>query len=237
MIWGTSFSNDFYGEYPLEDNPMAGLAGVFAEENSRASLFEAMQRRETFGTSGPRIVPRFFGAWDLPEDLCERGDLVVEGDARGVPMGGDLPPATQTQKARGPIFVVSALADAGTPAHPGNALQRLQIVKGWAEGETLHQQVIDVAGEADNGADVDPATCAPRGSGARALCGVWRDPAFDPERRAFYYARVIENPSCRYTARYCLTRSEDQRPAVCDDPGVPKTIQERAWTSPIWYEG
>ena len=82
-----------------------------------------------------------------------------------------------------------------------------------------------------------PATCAPRGSGARALCGLWRDPAFDPERRAFYYARVIENPSCRYTARYCLTRPEDQRPAVCDDPGVPKTIQERAWTSPIWYEG
>ena len=217
-------------------NP-GGLAGVFAEENSRASLFEAMQRRETFGTSGPRIVPRFFGGWDLPGDLCERDDLVARADAGGVPMGGDLPPATADEKAGGPVFVVSALADPGTATHPGNPLQRLQIIKGWAEGEILHQQVVDVAGDAHNGADVDPASCEPRGPGARSLCGVWRDPDFDPERPAFYYARVVENPSCRYTARYCLTRSADERPAVCDDPAVPKIIQERAWTSPIWYEG
>ena len=90
-------------------NP-GGLAGVFAEENSRARLFEAMQRRETFGTSGPRIVPRFFGAWDLPADLCKRADLVAQGDARGVPMGGDLPQATAAHKTRGPIFVVSAIS-------------------------------------------------------------------------------------------------------------------------------
>ena len=217
-------------------NP-GGLAGVFAQENSRASLFEAMQRRETFGTSGPRIVPRFFGAWDLPGDLCSRADLVTQADALGVPMGGDLTQGTGTQKAQGPVFVVSALADPGTDAHPGNDLQRLQIVKGWAEGTTLHQQVVDVAGNAANGADVDPATCAPRGAGARALCGMWRDPDFDPNQPAFYYARVIENPSCRYTARYCLTRPDSERPPVCDDPEVPRTIQERAWTSPIWYEG
>jgi len=215
-------------------NP-GGLAGVFAEENSRASLFEGMQRRETFGTSGPRIVPRLFGGWDLPEDLCARLDLVDQGYQHGVPMGGDLPARAKGDRATGPTFVASALADAGTPRHPGNALQRLQIIKGWAEGETLHQQVIDIAGAPDNGATVDPTTCATHGAGEAALCGAWRDPDFDPDQSAFYYVRVIEDPSCRYTARYCLNLPATERPAVCDDPNVPRVIQERAWTSPIWY--
>ena len=216
-------------------NP-GGLAGVFAEENSRASLFEAMQRRETFGTSGPRIVPRFFGGWNLPTDLCDRADLVEQGYAQGVPMGSDLPAAGETAPEQGPVFVASALADPGTAAHPGNALQRLQIIKGWVEGETIHQRVIEVAGDPDGSARVDPLTCDPSHSGARALCGTWRDPDFDPARPAFYYARVIEDPSCRYTTRYCLGLPNEERPAVCDDPAVPRLIQERAWTSPIWYE-
>ena len=211
-------------------NP-GGLAAVWAEENTRASLFDAMQRRETFGTSGPRISVRFFGGWDYPQDLCAGANLVAAGYAQGVPMGGDLPARDATA---GPVFAASALADPGTPTHPGNLLQRVQIVKGWADGDVLHQEVHDIAG-ADNGASVDPATCEPRGVGETALCGVWRDPNFDPARRAFYYARVIENPSCRYTARYCGNQPEAERPAVCDDPKVPKTIQERAWTSPIWY--
>jgi hypothetical protein len=213
-------------------NP-GGLAVVWAEENSRASLFDAMQRRETFGTSGPRMSVRFFGGWDYPEDLCSAPDLVARGYAGGVPMGSDLPSRAGEG---GPVFVLSALADAGTAKHPGTPLQRIQIVKGWAEGETLHQSVHEVAGNADNGADVDPATCDPRGPGAAALCGVWRDPDFDPKKRAFYYARVVENPSCRYTARYCLNQAEADRPDVCSDPDVQKVIQERAWTSPIWYD-
>ena len=211
-------------------NP-GGLAAVWSEENTRESLFDAMQRRETFGTSGPRMSVRFFGGWDYPEDLCSREDLVETGYARGVPMGADLPTGAG---AAGPVFVVSALGDPGTASRPGLPLQRVQIIKGWAEGETLHQEVVDVA-TSNLDADVDLATCSSRGAGAAALCGVWRDPDFDPERRAFYYARVVENPSCRYTARWCLDQPQDARPSVCTDPDVPKVIQERAWSSPIWY--
>ncbi len=149
-----------------------------------------------------------------------------------MPIGSELP---SRKGEGGPAFVLSALADPGTQEHPGNSLQRVQIVKGWAEGEALHQAIYDIAGNADNGADVDPATCDSRGAGDATLCGVWRDPDFDPEQRAFYYARVVENPSCRYTTRYCLNLPEAGRPDVCSDPDVPKVIQERAWTSPIWY--
>ena len=213
-------------------NP-GGLAAVWAEENSRASLFEGLQRRETFGTSGPRFSVRLFGSWKPhPEDLCGASDLAAQGYRTGVPMGADLPapPAADAQ----PSFVVSALADPGAPGRPAGWLQRVQIVKGWADGGALHQAVYDVAG-GPNGADVDPRTCEARGPGAMTLCGVWRDPDFDPARRAYYYARVIENPSCRYTARYCLGLSAEEKPPVCGDPAVPRTIQERAWTSPIWY--
>ncbi len=241
-------------------NP-GGLAGVWAEENSRASLFDAMQRRETFGTSGPRISVRFFGGWDFPEDLCEGGNLVSVGYAQGVPMGADLPPPPATltdsvadrmantianpidnrmtragsQANRSPRFVISALADPGTRDHPGGRLQRIQIVKGWAEGDALHQAIYDIGGDANNAADVDLASCEPRGPGYTTLCGTWRDPDFDPDQRSFYYARVVENPSCRYSARYCLNQPPGEGPAVCTDPEVPKTIQERAWSSPIWY--
>jgi hypothetical protein len=99
----------------------------------------------------------------------------------------------------------------------------------------FHQAVYDLAGDADSGADVDLATCEPRGSGASSLCAVWRDPLFDAERPAVYYARVVENPSCRWSWWQCLSLPADQRPNGCDDPTVPKVIQERAWTSPIWY--
>ncbi len=215
----------------VRNNP-GGLVAVWAEENSREAIFEALRRRETYGTSGPRIAVRFFGGWELPTDLCETGDFVARADAAGVPMGGDLPAAAG---AGAPRFAVSALRDPGSATHAGGLLQRVQIVKAWADEEGLHQAVYDVAGSRDNGADVDLGTCEPRGPGLAAACGVWSDPDFDPTRGAVYYARVVENPSCRYSTRQCLAIPEAERPPACSDPTVPRTIQERAWTSPIWY--
>ncbi|MBK7950503.1 MAG: DUF3604 domain-containing protein [Deltaproteobacteria bacterium] len=219
--------------YPARSNP-GGIAGVWAEENSRDAIFDAMKRRETFGTSGPRMTARFFGGWNLPGELCAMPDLVERGYASGVPMGGDLPARPEGTSA--PSFVVSALRDVGIADHPGGLLQRVQIVKGWVDAEDkLHQAVYDVAG-GPNDASVDPATCEPRGTGAEGLCAVWTDPEFDPDRSAVYYVRVLENPSCRWTARQCLALPADRRPEACRDPAIPTTIQERLWTSPIWYD-
>ena len=214
-------------------NP-GGLAGVWAEENSRDSLFDAMRRRETFATSGPRIAPRFFGGWDLPDDICDRENLVEEGYAQGVPMGGDLP---KRPGDRMPTFAVFAARDPGTAENPGGLLQRAQIVKGWVGPKgRFHQAVYDVAGTPDNGASVDLATCETSGPGYTSLCGVWRDPDFDPDRSAVYYARVIENPSCRWSWWQCLAFAPEDRPEGCRDPAIPQVIHERAWTSPVWYE-
>ncbi len=212
-----------------------GLVAVWATENSRDAIFSGMKRRETYGTSGPRISARFFGGWSYPDDLCEDAQMVARGYAEGVPMGGDLPP--RPDHAEAPIFVVSALRDPGTAELPGSLLQRLQIIKGWVDGEgRARQSVLDVAGSADNGASVDLETCTPRGPGSASACAVWRDPDFEPAKRAFYYARVVENPSCRYSSYECIGTAPGSQPAHCADPTVPKTVQERAWTSPIWYE-
>ncbi|MCA9504917.1 MAG: DUF3604 domain-containing protein [Myxococcales bacterium] len=217
------------------DNP-GGLAVAWAEENTRESIFAALRRRETYATSGPRIGLRFFGGWDYPADLCSDPDLVKKGYAGGVPMGGDLTRASGTASgASAPRFVVSALADPGLPEHPGGALQRVQIVKvtSDAEGRAI-QTVLDVAG-GPNDATVDLSTCEPKGIGATSLCAVWSDPDFDPTERAAYYARVVENPSCRAFARVCNATKGDARPSACDDPAIPRIAQERAWSSPIWY--
>ena len=223
---------------PRAGRNLGGLAGVWAEENSREAIFDALRRRETYGTSGPRMSVRFFGGYDLPEGLCDDPDLVARGYAEGVPMGGELGTAPKhwlTRKTKAPRFVVSAMADPGTSAHPGGLLQRAQIVKGWADDDgRIHQQVIDVAG-GPNDAGVDTASCTPRGAGAKTLCGEWTDPDFDPDRAAVYYARVVENPSCRQSGWACV--DGPNRPAWCDAPTTVKTIQERAWTSPIWTEG
>ncbi len=209
-----------------------GLAGVWAEENSRDALFDAMKRRETFGTSGPRITARFFGGWDYAPGLCNDADLVEKGYAQGVPMGGDLPP--RPDDAAAPRFVVSALRDLGTAEHPGGLLQRAQVVKGWVDEDGLfHQAIYDVAG-GDNDADVDLENCTPQGRGHDTLCSVWTDPDFDPGKNAVYYVRVLENPSCRWSTRQCLEQTGSGN--SCPDPNVDATIQERLWTSPIWYE-
>ncbi|NRA00640.1 MAG: DUF3604 domain-containing protein [Myxococcales bacterium] len=211
-----------------------GLAGVWAEENTRDSIFDALKRRETFSTSGPRIVPRFFGGWGLDPGTCANSDFARSGYASGVPMGERL--ADRPDDAAAPSFAVEALADPGTAGQPGGLLQRIQIVKGWVDADGLfHQAVHDVAGNANNGAGVDLTTCTPTGRGATALCATWTDPNFDPSTDAVYYARVVENPSCRWSARLCLSLPEDERPDGCTTDQLPKLIQERAWTSPIWY--
>ena len=221
-----------------ELNP-GGLAVVWAPQNSRGALFDAMKRREVYGTSGPRHIVRFYGGWDLPGNICSDPNMVQVAYNNAVPMGAKLPRAGQGQTT--PQFLVFAQKD---PV--GNNLQRIQVIKGWqdAQGGT-HEQVYDVIG-GDNGADVDLATCGATGpAGSPELCQLWDDPAFDPAQKAFYYARVVENPSCRWTHRQCLAANP---PIDCGDPGsvpaeyasccdaaVPKTVQERSWASPIWY--
>jgi hypothetical protein len=226
----------------LAFNP-GGLAVLWAEENTREALFQAMRRREAYGTSGTRPVLRFFGGWDYPADLCASPGFVATGYAGGVPMGGDLPMRPAADAAGAPAFAVLALADGGTLERPGTPLQRVQIVKGWIAHGATHERVFDVAGDARNGADVDRASCERRGSGSANLCAVWRDPAFDPAQRAFYYVRVLENPSCRWSGYVCArsgVRCEEPatiQPGLeaCCRPDHHWTIQERAWSSPIWY--
>ena len=201
-----------------------GLAAVWAEENTRPAIFDALRRREVYGTSGPRMTVRLFGGFGLASGLCSDPDMLEHAYAGGVPMGGVFGAAAGV-----PSFLVSALKDT-TP------LERIQIVKVWLEGDVRHEQVYDVAGDAASGATVDDATCVRSGPGFDSLCAVWADPDFDPGARAAYYARVLENPSCRWSAIQCNALAPEDRPSSCTDPAVARTIQERAWTSPIWYE-
>ena len=233
-------ANDWFGDRDGGGNPNnpGGLVGVWAEANTRNAIFDALRRRETFGNSGTRIHVRFFAGWDYPADLDIRRDMVEAAYAGGVPMGADLPEPPGGVAGDGPRFVVWAMKD------PYSAnLQKLQVVKGWAEadGQTA-EQVYDVACAdglepdpqthrcADNGARVDLSDCSyPTDRGAAELSTTWTDPDFDPARRAFYYVRVLENPTCRWTTHRALARGVP--PAPSDAP----TVKERAWSSPIWY--
>ena len=223
----------------IEANP-GGLAVVWAEENSRDALFAAMRRREVYATSGTRPILRFFGGREAGL-RCGDADFVAAAYRGGVPMGGEIGPV---RGGRSPHFGVLAFKDPGTLSSPGAQLQRVQIVKGWVDaGGVSHEQVFDVAGDPNNGASVDTTTCTPSGAGFDSLCAVWDDPQFDPTQRAFYYARVLENPTCRWSTYHCNNQGIDcSNPgsvppeySECCNPAVPKTIQERAWSSPIWY--
>ena len=240
----------WYGDEPdggNVNNP-GGLVGVWAEANTRDAIFDALRRRETFGNSGPRIHVRFFAGWDYPADLDTRRDMIEEAYAGGVPMGSDLPDPPTGDAGDGPRFVVWSMKD------PASAnLQKVQIVKGWAEtgapsapyapsGPQTAEQVYDVVCAdglepdpgthrcADNGARVDLSDCSySTDLGAADLSTTWTDPDFDPAQRAFYYVRVLENPTCRWTTHRALARG------VAPPTSDPPTVKERAWSSPIWY--
>jgi hypothetical protein len=225
----------------LEYNP-GGLAVIWAQENTRDALFDAMRRRETYGTSGPRIISRFFGGWSFPADMCETPDRIERAYAQGVPMGSMLPSGQDAQLL--PTFLVTASQDAGTASSPGTPLQRLQVIKGWTDaGGQRHERVLDVAGDAANGASVDLKTCATSGRGFAELCTVWVDKEFDPALRAYYYSRAVENPTCRWSQRMCAAAGVDcARPETvgegyegCCAAEHRPVIQERAWSSAIWY--
>jgi hypothetical protein len=223
----------------LEYGP-GGLAVLYAEENTRDALFAAMQRKEAYATSGTRPILRFFGGWGYSPDLCESADLLERAYAGGVPMGGELPP--RGPDATNPRFIASAAHDPGTAQYPGAQLQRIQLIKGWYRDGELQEKVLDVAGGLTD-AGVDISTCERHGNGHRQLCSVWEDTDFRPTDQAFYYTRVLENPSCRWSQYACADAG-----VRCDEPASitagmekccaeehKKIIQERAWSSPIWY--
>jgi hypothetical protein len=213
----------------LEFNP-GGLAGVWAEENTRAAIFAALQRREVFATSGPRMSVRVFGgpAEALPADLCSQPDRTARAMAQAAPMGTHLTAAPTAL-----TLYAEAKAD---PA--SSLLQRIQVVRVTEENGALRETVVDVAGS-EVGA-VDPATCARDHTGADALCTVWTDPS-PPTTAAAYYVRVLEVPSCRWSQQVCVAAKVDCTGPVpaslraCCSADTPAIIQERAWSSPIWW--
>ncbi|GAA0687732.1 DUF3604 domain-containing protein [Marinobacterium maritimum] len=217
-----------------EEMSASGYAAVWATENTRDALFDAIKRRETYATTGPRMTVRFFGGWDFATDEVSYPDYVDRGYAKGVPMGGDL---TQAPADQAPTFMVAASRDP-----EGANLDRVQIVKGWHDGDgNLQEKVYDVAWSDNrqpndagklptvgNTVNVDDATWS-NSIGSAELTGVWTDPDFGPSERAFYYVRVLQIPTPRWTA-YDEHYFDQQR-----DNDTPDSIQERAYTSPIWY--
>jgi hypothetical protein len=214
----------------------SGLAGVWARENTREALFEAMQKKETYATTGTRITVRFFGGWDYGENDVFKTDAVAIGYSKGVPMGGDLSAVPSGKRA--PVFMVGALKDPWS----GN-LDRVQIIKGWVDGDGERQErVYDVAVSDGRAISSDGRCMTPVGStvdeadasflnsiGDAELRAVWTDPDFDPDHRAFYYARVLEIPTPTWQA-FDAKFFDFEMPA-----DVPLSHQERAYTSPIWY--
>jgi hypothetical protein len=213
----------------------SGYAAVWATENTRTSIWDAMQRKETYATTGTRVIVRFFGGWDFAAGDAHDRQPARVGYAKGVPMGGDLSGAPQ---GKAPTFLVAALKD---PI--GANLDRYQIVKGWLDKSgKLQEKIYDVAWAGSRKPDAKSGKLASVGStvdvanatwtntiGAPELIAVWRDPDFDASLPAFYYGRVIEIPTPRWTA-YDAKRFGN-KPL----PGTAMTITERAYTSPIWY--
>jgi len=212
-------------DYSYSKWAASGLTGVWAEQNTRTAIFDAFRRKETFATTGPRIKVRFFGGFDYAEDILSDPELIQKAYSNGVSMGGEL-----ADEDRAPSFIIWAQRDVNAAA-----LQRAQIVKVTAETEMVydvacHMGAPDPATHRcpDNGASVDLTTCAPVGDGAAELKSFWTDPDFQPGQHATYYARVLENPTCRWSTWEAIRNGSPPRESL------QTTIQERAYTSPIW---
>jgi len=213
----------------------SGYAAVWATENTREAIFDAMKRKEAYATTGSRMMVRFFGGWDFADEDANTRQPANVGYAKGVPMGGDLRKAPE---GKSPTFLVAALRD----PYSGN-LDRIQIVKGWLKADgTTAEKIYDVAVSGGRSIGADGRCQQPVGNtvdvknatwkntiGAQELIAVWKDPEFDGKQNAFYYARVIEIPTPRWTSY------EAKRFGLKLPKEVPMTTQERAYTSPIWY--
>jgi hypothetical protein len=218
---------------PVFNSP-GGLTGVWAEQNTREAIFSAIQRKETYGTSGVRIKVRFFGGWDFDAAMLKQQGWVKQAYQRGVPMGGDLPSRAQ---AKAPTFIVHAIKD------PDSCnLDRIQIIKVSTKNGKSSERVIDVVWSGNRKPDAKTGKLPPVGNtvdvktasyantiGAVELKGSWTDRDFDPAAHVTYYARVVEIPTPRWTTVWAAEAK------VALNPKVPAILQERAWTSPIWY--
>ncbi len=207
---------------------------MWAEENTRESIYDAIRRKETFATSGTKLKVRFFGGWDLPHDLAQAPDGVRKSYQLGAPQGGDLParPAPATT----PSFVVWSVKDPD-----GANLDRVQIVKVWVEGGKQHEHIYDIAFEPNRKTDATGKLAAVGNTvdlttgeytntiGSTTLSTVWKDPQFNVAQPAAYYVRVLEIPTARWSTLLALQHG------LSIPTTVPATIQERAWSSPIWY--
>ncbi len=222
------------GEAALEFGT-PGATGVWAEENTRTSIFDAIKRKETLGTSGPLIRVRFFGAWNYSNNLATDSDFVEKAYAGGVPMGGDL--AAKPNNATAPTFVVWALKDPES-----GDLDRVQIIKGWYQDGHAREKVYDVALSDNRTVDATTGKAPPVGNtvnvqnatytnsiGDSQLSSVWTDPDFEASQHAVYYVRVLEIPTPRWSTYDAVALG------VPIPEGTAASIQERAWTSPIWY--
>jgi hypothetical protein len=211
----------------------AGLTGVWAEQNTRDAIFAALKRKETFATSGTRIRVRMFGGWTFDKAMLQKADWVKQAYAKGVPMGADLPAAS----GKAPRFILQASKDPD-----GANLDRMQIIKVWLDGKAYKEKVFDVAlsggrrddprtGKAPAVGDTVNLTTGKYANtiGAPMLTAVWQDPTFDAHIPAVYYARVLEIPTPRWTTLLAIA---NHLPIPAK---APATIQERAWSSPIWF--
>ncbi|MDA9690273.1 DUF3604 domain-containing protein [Pseudomonadota bacterium] len=224
---GKSFRSSIPEGLPddIEFNP-GGLAVAWAEENSRSAIFDAFQRKEVYGTSGPRFIIRFFVGDNLDQNLCKNPDNISYAYANATPMGGTLKSDSLSQ----PSIFISAATDSEIK---NQFIEKLQVVKGVVRNGELLTSVHDV-GVTDDPSKLDISNCEVTGSGKKAMCSVWNDPNFVKAENAYYYVRVVANKSCRWSHALCL-----KNPEYCDedsDVSMPKVIQERAWTSPVWLE-
>ncbi len=218
----------------VADVGASGLAAVWARENTRESIWDAMKRKEVYATTGNRLKVRVFGGWDFTSDEVHRPDFARQGYSRGVPMGGDL---SDAPAGKAPSFMVRALRDADGPN-----LDRIQVIKGWLDGDETHERIYDIAVTGDRKIDANGRCKTPVGNtvdvedasysntiGAPLLAAHWTDPDFDAKQRAFYYVRVIEIPTPRWTAydaKFFNIKMPDN---------VRMQLQDRAYTSAIWY--